>query len=72
MIENQKIIVDLFLNSDNKYNCICDVPNEERIYDSSNDDANSLLIEFSSEESLARFEEATSESNAVYKVGREA
>jgi len=62
-------VLDIYVdNTKGGYDCICDVPNEERIYDCEH--ANSMMIECPTKESydsiVAEFE---SQPHILYKTG---
>ena len=49
--EKQKYLIDLFFDNDEKYDCLCDVPEEERVYEEDcKEHANSMMLECPSEE----------------------
>ena len=67
----KKYLVDMFMQDDDKYDCICDVPEEIRDFDSEN--KNSLLIGFDRKEDLEKFiAEVLNESpHILYAIGHE-
>jgi len=49
------IIVDLFIDNENKYDCLCCVPNSERNYDLNCPNVNSMAFKVNSEAELEQF-----------------
>tara|TARA_R110002167_G_scaffold70465_4_gene198802 strand:- start:472 stop:927 length:456 start_codon:yes stop_codon:yes gene_type:complete len=77
-LKNKKalLVIDLYIDNDNKYNCLCDVPKNERVYeeDCENNDVepNSMLLKVKSEDALLKFEnEMENNPHILYAVGRE-
>ena len=64
------IYIDVFINEGNKYECLCDVPQDERIYEEDcKDHANSMMLECPTKKSADAFINEFKDTHVLYAVG---
>jgi|21_taG_2_1085346.scaffolds.fasta_scaffold119196_1 hypothetical protein len=78
-IADNKYYISLFFDNDEKYDCLCDVPDEERVYEEDCEDsifniglkeANSMMLECDSKEKRDEFiEKIKDQTHILYAVG---
>ena len=67
-----KYLIDVFIDNENKYDCLCDVPQNERIYEGDcNCPANSMMIECPTKKGKDNLiKEFKDKTNILYAVGK--
>ena len=70
-IADNKYYISLFFDNDEKYDCLCDVPDEDRVYEEDcKEHANSMMIECDSKEKRDEFiEKIKDQTHILYAVG---
>ena len=70
--KNPKYLIDLFFDNDEKYACLCDVPDEIRVYEEDcKEHANSMMLECPSKEKRDKLlKKFKNQKHILYAVGK--